>query len=147
MVMDLRSAGETYNGPAYNRNLEKSATADAEHYFGWTYTGEGEEAPWEYFQARIDNTQDPDAGKDEPVRYGIAVKRTLLRVFPSPDPLLDDPNDPDFDYQSLSALRVNEPMRLKSCWWCTATRSIPMRPTPPRRRPGGCSPRERPWNW
>ncbi len=110
MVMDLRSAGETYNGPVYNRNLEKSATADAEHYFGWTYTGEGEEATWEYFQAMIDNCLDPDAGAAEPVRYGIAVKRTLLRVFPSPDPLLDDPNDPDFDYQSLSAIRVNEPM-------------------------------------
>ena len=98
MVMDLRTAGETYDGPAYNENLERSATADGEYYFGWTYTGEGEEAPWEYFQAMIDNCQDPDAGEDEPVRYGIAAKRTLPRVFPSPDPILDDPNDPDFDY-------------------------------------------------
>ena len=110
MVMDLRDAAETYDGTKYNENLKKSATADGEYYFGWTYTGEGEKAEWEYFQAMVDNCLDPNAGKDTPVRYGIAVKRTLLRVFPSPDPILDDPNDPDFDYQSLSSIRVNEPM-------------------------------------
>ncbi len=110
MVMDLRTAKDTYDGPTYNENLERSATADAEYYLGWTYTGEGEPAEMEYFQAMIDNCQDPNAGEDAPVRYGIAAKRTLLRVFPSPDPILDDPNDPDFDYQSLSAIRVNEPM-------------------------------------
>ncbi len=110
MVMDLRTGSDTYDGKAYNENLERSATADAEHYFGWTYTGEGEEADWDYYQAMIDNCLDPDESEEKPVRYGIAVRRTLLRVFPSPDPIQDDPNDPDFDYQALSSIRVNEPM-------------------------------------
>ncbi len=110
MVMDLRTADDTYDGKAYNENLEKSATADAEHYFGWTYTGDGQEADWDYFQAMIDNGLDPDESEEKPVRYGIAVKRTLLRVFPGPGPIQDDPNDPDFDYQALSSIRVNEPM-------------------------------------
>lgn len=110
MVMDLRTADEAYDGALYNKNLESSATSDAEYYMGWTYTDEGEPADEDYFQAMIDNCLDPDAGEETPVRYGIAVKRTLLRVFPSRHPILDDPNDPDFDYQALSAIRVNEPM-------------------------------------
>ena len=110
MVMDLRTAKDTYDGAQYNENLEKSATADAEYYFGWTYTDKGEQADWDYYQAMIDNCQDPDESKEKPVRYGIAVKRTLLQVFPSWHPILDDPDDVDFNYQALSAIRVNEPM-------------------------------------
>ncbi len=110
MVMDLRTADDTYDGKAYNENLEKSATSDAEYYFGWTYTGDGQQADWDYFQAMIDNCLDPDESEEKPVRYGIAVKRTLLRVFPGPGPIQDDPNDLDFDYQALSSIRVNEPM-------------------------------------
>ena len=110
MVMDLRTAAETFDGEERNRAIRASATADAQYYYGWTYGGDGEKADWDYFEAMIDNCEDPNAEKQMPVRYGIAVERTVLRVFPSPGPILDDPNDPDFDYQSLSAVRVNEPL-------------------------------------
>ena len=110
MVMDLRTAGETYDGAQYNESLSLSAASDADYYLGWTYTGDGEPAGQEYFQAMIDNCLDPNAAGTTPVRYGIAVERTLLQVFPSRQPILDDPGDPDFDYQALSAIRVNEPM-------------------------------------
>ena len=110
MVMDLRTADETYDGPGQNERIRSSATADAEYYFGWTYTDQGEPATWEYYEEMIENCVDPAAEGEMSVRYGIAVKRTLLRVFPSDRPILDDPADTDFDYQSLSGIRVNEPM-------------------------------------
>lgn len=58
----------------------------------------------------IENCIDPNATEVRQVRYGIAVNRTVLQVFPSSNQILDDPNDLDFDYQALSGIRVNEPM-------------------------------------
>ncbi len=110
MVMDLRNSAEGFDGLERNEMLRASAAADAEYYLGWTYKGNGEPADQAYFDAMIANCVDPNASQWMPMRYGVAVKRTLLRVFPSPDPILDDPNDVDFDYQSLSGIRVNEPM-------------------------------------
>ncbi len=110
MVMDLRGEAATFDGLKRNEDIRASATDDAEYYLGKTYDGDGREADWAYFEAMIENSIDPAATANMPLRYGIAVVRTLLRVFPSPEPLLDDPNDPDFDYQALSGVRVNEPM-------------------------------------
>ncbi len=110
MVMDLKSAPETFNGPAQNEAIRTSATADAQYYSGWTYGADGKKIEWSGFQAMIDNCIDPRATADMPVRYGVAVKRTVLQVFPSDCPLMDDPADPDFDYQSLSAVCVNDPV-------------------------------------
>ena len=112
MVMDLRAAGETFDGLARNEAVRSSATADAEYYFKWTYDTQGEIADWSYFQEMIDNCVDPRATAQMPVRYGVAVRRTTLRVFPSDNTLLDDPADPDFDYQALSAVCVNDPVLL-----------------------------------
>ena len=58
----------------------------------------------------IDNCYDRKAKTNMPVRYGIAVERTTLQVFPSENPIWDDPNDPDFNYQYLSAVCVNDPL-------------------------------------
>ncbi len=110
VVMDLRTAPWTFNGLERNEMVAASAASDAEYYLGWTYRGTGEPADQAYFDAMIANCTDPNATEEMPMRYGVAVKRTLLRVFPSPDPILDDPNDPDFDYQSLCGIRVNEPI-------------------------------------
>ena len=110
MVMDLKNASETFNGPARNEAIRGSATADAEYYSGWIYGADGEKIEWAGFQAMIDNCIDPRATAEMPVRYGVAVKRTVLQVFPSDCPLMDDPTDPDFDYQSLSAVCVNDPV-------------------------------------
>ena len=112
MVKDLSQIEGSFDGVKRNKLIASSAESDAKYYYGWTYTGTGKKAGWDYFQAMIDNCIDPKATTKMPIRYGIAVERTLLRVFPSPDPILDDPNDPDFDYQSLSAVRVNEPLIL-----------------------------------
>lgn len=109
-VMDLKTAAETFDGVARNKAIRSSATADAEYYFGWTYGPDGKKADWKYYQKMIDNCADPNARKEQKVRYGICVNRTVLQVFPSDNPIWDDPADSDFDYQALSGIRVNEPI-------------------------------------
>lgn len=103
-MLDLKSVGETFNGLARNEAIRASSTADAEYYFGWTYGGDGSKADWSYYEAMIDNCVDPNATESMPVRWGIAVNRTVLQVFPSDNPIWDDPADPDFDYQAISAV-------------------------------------------
>ena len=114
MVMDLKTAAETYNGISKNAALYSSSTADAQYYLSWTYDKEGNKTDWAYFQEMIDNTQDVNAAEVMPVRYGIAVNRTIVQVFPSNKFLLDDPNDKDSDNMALSAVPVNEPVLLYS---------------------------------
>ncbi len=112
MVMDLKSAADTFDGRARNEAIRTSSKADAEYYFGWTYGGDGKKADWAFFQDMMKNCIDPRATSKMPVRYGVAVNRTVLQVFPSENPILDDPNDVDFDYQALSAVCVNDPLLL-----------------------------------
>lgn len=114
MVMDLRTASETFDGKARNEMIRSSATADAEYYFGWTYGPNGKKAPWSYYEKMINNCIDPRARSKMPVRYAVAVERTTLQVFPSANPIWDDPADHDFNYQYLSAVQVNDPMLIYS---------------------------------
>lgn len=110
MIMDLKAAPETYDGIARNKAIRSSATADAEYYFGWTYEPNGKKADWAYYEKMIENCIDPTATEVQKVRYAIVVNRTTLQVFPSSNPILDDPKDLDFSYQALSSIRVNEPV-------------------------------------
>lgn len=110
MVMDLKTAAETYNGISKNKALQSSSASDAQYYLSWTYDQDGNKTDWAYFQEMIDNTQDPDAKEVMLTRYGIAVNRTTVQVFPSDRFLLDDPNDKDSDNMALSAVPVNEPL-------------------------------------
>ena len=110
MVMDLKTAAETYNGISKNKALQSSSASDAQYYLSWTYDQDGNKTDWAYFQEMIDNTQDPDAKEVMPTRYGIAVNSTTVQVFPSDRFLLDDPNDKDSDNMALSAVPVNEPL-------------------------------------
>ena len=110
MVMDLRTIQPTFDGKARNEAIRKSATADAEYYFGWTYGSNGKAAKWSYYEKMINNCIDHRARTTMPIRYAVAVERTTLRVFPSNEPIWDDPADHDFNYQHLSAVQVNDPL-------------------------------------
>ena len=112
MVMDLRTVKDSFDGKARNEAVRQSATADAEYYFGWTYGSDGKKAEWSYYETMIDNCFDPNAETTMFTRYGIAVERSTLQVFPSREPIWDDPADHDFDYQHLSAVQVNDPLVL-----------------------------------
>ena len=110
MVMDLRTVKDSFDGKARNEAIRKSATADAEYYFGWTYSSDGKKAEWSYYEKMIDNCIDHRAESTMPTRYAVAVERTTLHVFPTHEPIWDDPTDYDFDYQHLSAVQVNDPL-------------------------------------
>ena len=110
MVIDLRTVKETFDGVERNESIRNSAMADAKYYFGWTYSPDGKKAEWSYYETMIDNCVDPTAETTMATRYAIAVERTTLRVFPSYEPIWDDPADYDFDYQHLSAVQVNDPL-------------------------------------
>ena len=108
MVMDLRTAKESFDGKVRNEMIRSSSTADAQYYFGCTYGPDGKLADWDYYEDMIRNCIAPRAKTVMPVRY--AVERTVLQVLPSGNPIWDDLKDPDFNYQYLSAVHVNDTM-------------------------------------
>lgn len=113
-MYDLKNHAVAVNGISLNAALKKSAQADASYYLGWTYLEEQKLATQADFDAIIENTQNPNATDYQLVRYGVAVKRTELRAFPSELAIWDDLNDTDFDYQYLVGIRVNEPVVITS---------------------------------
>ena len=113
-MYDLKAYSEIVDGISINEAILKSSKADAEYYLGWTYLESEEKATCEDFDKIIENTQNPDAKKEQKVLYGIATKRTELRAFPSDIAIWDDPADWDFDYQYLVGVRVNEPIVITS---------------------------------
>ena len=111
---DLRNQPETVDAKALAQALTASAQANAEYYLGWTYSADGKEADQAFYDKMIANSADPNAKESQPVRFAVAAVRTQLLTFPSEEPILDDPTDPDFDYQNLSGIRVNEPVVLRA---------------------------------
>ena len=116
-------ADDTFNGITQAENLVNSATSDAEYLYngcGVRYDRNGNayssfDAAWnDKFKAMVDNCVDPNATDNMPVRYAICTTRTCLQGYPSDEQLLDDPNDPDFDYRYHTMLHVNEPIILKA---------------------------------
>ena len=113
-MYDLKNMPDVVDGAALNKAILKSSQADADYYLGWTYFQCEEKATKEDYAKLIENTQNPDAKKEQKVLYGIATQRTELRTFPDPIAIWDDPADSDFDYQYLVSIRVNEPVVITS---------------------------------
>ena len=113
-MYDLKNQPEVVDGVALNEALLKSGQADARYYLGWTYFESTEKATQDDYDKIIENTQNPDAKKEQKVIYAIATKRTELRTFPSDVAIWDDPSDSDLDYQYLVGIRVNEPIVITS---------------------------------
>jgi hypothetical protein len=47
-------------------------------------------------------------------KYAICTTRTSLTVYPTTEAFQDDPGDPDFDYNYLTQVKVNEPVILRT---------------------------------
>ncbi len=107
---DLKNLPKTFDGTARLEALMKVAADDTEYYLGWTWDQNGKKLEQEDFDRIAANIIDPDASEEMPLRYGVAVNRALLLVFPWDGQILDDPADFDFDYQALVGIRVNEPV-------------------------------------
>ena len=107
---DLKALPATFDGLARCESLRAGAAADAAYYLGWTWDETGKKLEQADFDPIIANCVDPAATEEMPLRYGVAVNRTVLTAFPTAHQILDDPVDYDFDYQPLVGIRVNEPV-------------------------------------
>lgn len=113
-MYDLKNQPETTDGIALNERIKNSSLADASYYLGWTYHGNEKLAEQADYDILIENTQNPNPLKEQPIKYAVAVRRTELRAFPSDIPIWDDPTDKECDYQYLTSIRVNEPLVITS---------------------------------
>ena len=118
---------DTYDGEQRNSELVSAAMDDAEYSYNGLKarfkfneeTGQYDkytsfdEAYENLYKEMIDNCVDKDAGPSMATGYAICTTRTELRCFPSATPLPDDPTDPDYDVQYLSAVGVGEPMIIR----------------------------------
>ncbi|MBQ3924400.1 MAG: SH3 domain-containing protein, partial [Firmicutes bacterium] len=124
-VGDLSTFPQTeFDSEAAAQALYNSAVSDAEYFFGSPnyarYDGYGNgystwDAAWEgMYRAMAENCIDDEASGMKPVQYAICTKRTNVLSFPSTERILDDRDDPDFDYQYQSPVRVGEPVIIKA---------------------------------
>lgn len=60
------------------------------------------------------NTVNPAAVQNQALMYAVVVKRTTLNAFPTEEIITDEQGDLNFDYNILSAVRVNEPLVIKT---------------------------------
>ena len=122
---DLATFSQTeFDSEAATQALYNSAVSDAKYFFGSPnyarYDGYGNgystwDAAWEgMYKAMAENCIDVEASGMKPVQYAICTKRTNVLSFPSTEKILDDPADPDFDYQYQTAIRVGEPVIIKA---------------------------------
>lgn len=115
--------GDTFDGVAAIESTKKAYLDDEIPYLynvGARYGNDGtkyaslEEAKEKKYLPLLDNMDDPNATTSMPYQFAICTTRTTLNNFPSEEQLRDDFSDPDFDYEPIAALRVNEPVVLKT---------------------------------
>ena len=117
---DMAAWSETgFDAEALVEALLKSAAADAEYLWGsgarYYPDGTKADSAEALYSNAIDLCRDPDVpGSDGVYKFAVCTTRTSLTVFPTDQPFQDDPNDPDFDYNYLTQVKVNEPLILRT---------------------------------
>lgn len=110
---DLAAAEGTYNGVSANLARWKSAMSSLSVYLdGKHYDSQDNTISGRYVTDILENIEDPDASAAEQIRFGIAVKRSDVRAYPTDHIIADDPGDSDFDNMQNSAVRVGEPVAI-----------------------------------
>ncbi|MGN0108455.1 MAG: SH3 domain-containing protein [Hominilimicola sp.] len=102
-MTDLTSLPETYNGKEMSAAAANFSSPTG-HYLN------GEIVEESYYQAIRDNIANADVSESMPLKYGICVNRTVMKVYPYSDYLSDSPTDPEWDDFVSSAVYVNEPL-------------------------------------
>lgn len=111
-----------YDACARVKLLISGAKDDADYFYslGARYDGEGNRVGKDaLYGPLIDLCKDPDVNLDGGVQmrktlYAICTNRTSLQAYPTSQALGDDPKDPDFDYNYLTLVKVNEPVLLRT---------------------------------
>ncbi|MCR4628373.1 MAG: hypothetical protein K5760_02080, partial [Clostridium sp.] len=112
-MFDLDSLSATINSAEMSSKIRESTRKELAAYAtGGNYAADGSVMTQEMLDPVIENCFDPTATASQSRGYGICVKRTDIRAYPSSMIIADDPGDNDFDNGVLSALLVNEPVRI-----------------------------------
>ncbi len=110
---DLAAEEGSFDGAAKNLARWKSALTelagflDGKHYDASENTVSGQ-----YVMNILNNLDDSEASAQQEIRYGICVKRSDVRAYPTSLILADDPGDNDFDNVQVAPIRVGEPVTI-----------------------------------
>ncbi len=97
-----------------SQSITASLSKDAHSYCNGKYFDRsGNPLNESSFAPLIVNATDPRATASAPLQYAVAVNRTIMLSFPGDLLITDQRGDVDFDYNVLSAIRVNEPLVIK----------------------------------
>ena len=111
---DLKAAGETFDGISLKRSLTQACMKEISDFLGGNYyRDDGTAVVYEDLKDVPGNIDGAEAENPQTVGYGICVKRTGIRSYPTSLLVSDDKADPDFDCFSLSALNVGDPVLVK----------------------------------
>ena len=112
---DLFYETGTFDAKAENLARWKSAMTDLAIYLdGAHYDDTEKTVSGQYVMEILKNVEDPDAKEEMQLRYGICVRQSDVRAFPTDNIIADDPGDNDFDNVQLSGLRVGEPVTIRA---------------------------------
>ncbi len=112
---DLFYETGTFDAKAENLARWKSAMTDLASYLdGAHYDDTEETVSGQYVIEILKNVEDPDAKEEMRLRYGICVRQSDVRAFPTDNIIADDPGDNDFDNVQLSGIRVGEPVTIRA---------------------------------
>ncbi len=110
---DLENEAEVFDGEAANLARWKSAMTDLSGFLdGKHFDSDENILSGKTALEILSNLDDPNASKEQELRYGICVHRTDVRVFPTERIIADDPGDNDFDNVQNSGIRVGEPVTI-----------------------------------
>ncbi len=108
---DLAAEEGEFDGKAENLARWKSAMTELAGYLdGKHYDVSENTVSGQYVMNILDNLEDTGASEAQEIRYGICVKRSDVRAYPTELIIADDPGDNDFDNVQLSSIRVGEPV-------------------------------------
>ncbi len=105
VLKDLRSYSRVISGDKLRQMIEKvSARPKSKRYL------HGKEVGDEYFAGQEENLNLKSIARIIPVRYGITVRRTEMRAFPTFDRVFSEPDDLETDRFIETALYPVEPL-------------------------------------
>ena len=116
-VGDLRNVADSVDGIELNSALLEASEENVTYFLDQAdtmYTNGGAVLSRDSFKDVINNTQNPNAVKDQKAKYGVVTRRTTLNAFPSDMMILDEQTDYNFDYMYETGLSINEPVVVRS---------------------------------